>query len=518
MKVRWREYESILVLIVTVSVIISECWKAFAISAADLQQLSAPFVQRNIPFHYYHNVLLPKIGIVMLLSAGYFWLSKIIIPGFTKSFWRAGSNPIRIVVLASQWLILVVALTLAAHIATSFVHPHFWSYGGWRILAFFGYSEIPFQDFSKTISRALGLVFFSSIYLLFREGLIHIIETTTNNRTYKAILLNQIALILLLYFSIAAISIALNLSFERLILLTYFTFVPSSILVFFFNLYWLFPNGDKHSFLQYKTLLKILLITFIGTVPTFLLSPTVFGEYSRINSFLACLTLQITVVTPISLLYYLQRKDKINALFQSEKKLRKSTADLQFLRSQINPHFLFNALNTLYGTAMRENAPDTVQGIQRLGEMMRFMLHENHQDFIPLQKEIEYLQHYIALQRLRLTDNVRVEVALDDAGCSKKQISPMLLIPFVENAFKHGVSAASTSLIKIQLECKEDHIEFIVQNSIPTISKNDPEKNSNGIGLDNVRQRLQLFYPNKHVLSAGVSEKGYLVNLSIKLI
>ena len=113
-----------------------------------------------------------------------------------------------------------------------------------------------------------------------------------------------------------------------------------------------------------------------------------------------------------------------------EKELVKSKADIQFLRSQINPHFLFNVLNTLYGTALQENAERTAEGIQRLGDMMRFMLHENNLDFIRMNKEVEYLRNYIALQKLRTqsSPDIIIEDNINEQNCNY-QIAPMLLIP-----------------------------------------------------------------------------------------
>lgn len=121
--------------------------------------------------------------------------------------------------------------------------------------------------------------------------------------------------------------------------------------------------------------------------------------------------IQLLIVTPITWVLYLQRKDKIRELRGAEIALSKSTANLQFLRSQINPHFLFNALNTLYGTALVDGSKRTANGIQMLGDMMRFMLDDNHLDFIPLSNEISYLQNYIALQKLRIQDSDEIDIS-----------------------------------------------------------------------------------------------------------
>jgi LytS/YehU family sensor histidine kinase len=225
----------------------------------------------------------------------------------------------------------------------------------------------------------------------------------------------------------------------------------------------------------------------------------------------------LVVVTPLSWLLYRQKRDKIEQLRNMKTALAKSTADLQFLRSQINPHFLFNALNTLYGTALKENAEHTSKGIQKLGDMMRFMLHENNLDFISMEKEIDYLKNYIALQKLRTetSPDIIVEDNIDEAKCNRT-IAPMLLIPFVENAFKHGISLNEKSWINIRLQCAETSIFFDVRNSTHKRFETDTEKNKSGIGLKNVEERLKLLYPGKHELKVSENKDEYIINLVIK--
>ncbi len=192
------------------------------------------------------------------------------------------------------------------------------------------------------------------------------------------------------------------------------------------------------------------------------------------------------------------------------------SAELSTLRSQINPHFLFNALNTLYAVALKENAEKTANGVQKLGDMMRFMLHENHQDRIPLSKEVEYLQNFIEIQRMRLdeTQNIEIRVNLQEPE-REIYIAPMLLNPFVENAFKHGISFRSPSWIYITLTLDAQKIYFKVHNSIHPRQENSPEEDNAGVGLENVRKRLELIYPNRHSLEIQESEQDYFVSLML---
>lgn len=196
-----------------------------------------------------------------------------------------------------------------------------------------------------------------------------------------------------------------------------------------------------------------------------------------------------------------------------------TSAELGALRAQINPHFLFNALNTLYAIAMKENSEKTADGIQKLGDMMRFMLQENHQNRIPLAKEIEYLHNLIEIQQLRLDDNQQIDLKINLQNPDREVfIAPMLLNPLVENAFKHGISFRNASWIYITLTHDPEHIFFKVHNSYHPKSELDPEKDSHGIGLDNVRKRLDLLYPDKHEFSIQVSEHDYFVSLILTIV
>ena len=211
------------------------------------------------------------------------------------------------------------------------------------------------------------------------------------------------------------------------------------------------------------------------------------------------------------------QKEKILQLRVVEKELVQSKADIQFLRSQINPHFLFNVLNTLYGTALQENAERTAEGIQRLGDMMRFMLHENNLDFIEMNKEVEYLRNYIALQKLRTqsSPDIIIEDNINEQNCNYR-IAPMLLIPLVENAFKHGISLKERSWIKISLECNEKEILFEVFNSMHEKTMNDTEKANTGIGFNNVMERLKLIYGGRFRISVNGDGKEFFVKLAIQ--
>lgn len=194
-------------------------------------------------------------------------------------------------------------------------------------------------------------------------------------------------------------------------------------------------------------------------------------------------------------------------------------ASFDFLRSQINPHFLFNALNTLYASALIENAEKTSDGIQKLGDMMRFMLHENQLPLIPLSREIDYLRNYLDLQYLRFgsQENLDLDIQITDSQCHG-EVAPMLIIPFVENAFKHGFSAKEKSWIRLNLRCISGSVHLDLVNSVhPEKPSGDQAREESGIGLDNVKKRLELLYPNRHQLNIIANDSDYFVHLSVQI-
>ena len=234
-----------------------------------------------------------------------------------------------------------------------------------------------------------------------------------------------------------------------------------------------------------------------------------------VGNFVTILLLVIPTAWSIYKIRNAKKEEEI-AILKTE--LGKSDANLNFLKSQINPHFLFNALNTLYGTALQEKAERTGEGIQKLGDMMRFMLQENMEDKIPLSRDVDYLINYIDLQKLRtsISPQVSIDIQIEEQ-LNNFQITPMLLIPFVENAFKHGISLQHPSHIKITLQTSENTLYFDVHNSIHLKNDNDPEKLKSGIGLQNVKQRLALIYPGRHELIITQNAKEFFVHLTLQL-
>jgi len=196
-------------------------------------------------------------------------------------------------------------------------------------------------------------------------------------------------------------------------------------------------------------------------------------------------------------------------------KEEKLQAELNFLKSQVNPHFLFNVLNMAFSSAIKSNDGTTANIIEKLSGLMRYMLYDSNAETVGLSREINYLKDYVELQKLRISAEVPVTITLEVTGdVSEIQIAPLILVPFVENAFKHGIRFEHPSNISITLDCLPGKITFRVENTrFPAISGGHPKES--GIGLDNVRKRLGLIYPGKHQLSVSEPEGVFIIELEL---
>lgn len=195
----------------------------------------------------------------------------------------------------------------------------------------------------------------------------------------------------------------------------------------------------------------------------------------------------------------------------------KLEAELKFLKAQIHPHFLFNTLNNLYALTLKKSdyAPEVVL---KLSGLVNYMLYYTRSKQVPLSKELESIHNYIALEKIRYGQEL--EIAFDVSGhVSTAQISPMLLLPFVENSFKHGISdEIEQKWIIINLNVNQNFLTFKIENSKGP--KQAPKKErdyTGGIGLKNVRRRLELLYPDQHELKIKEEEDTYLVILKLQL-
>jgi len=200
---------------------------------------------------------------------------------------------------------------------------------------------------------------------------------------------------------------------------------------------------------------------------------------------------------------------------RSEMEQQNKTSELAMLRSQVNPHFLFNTLNNIDSLIMidQEKASDS---IIKLSEIMRYMLYDSNTDKVDLESEIRYLRSYISLQRLRYAKPAFVTFSID-GDCHGLKIAPMLFIPFVENAFKHSKRAVEPPGISIHITCRGTNVKLVVENFV----ENEKEINkdqSKGIGLSNIRRRLELLYPGNHFFHINRENGMYKITLSIDVL
>lgn len=217
----------------------------------------------------------------------------------------------------------------------------------------------------------------------------------------------------------------------------------------------------------------------------------------------------VSLFAVIKLMKYWYHNQKLKNELENKNK----ASELALLRSQLNPHFLFNTLNNI--DALITSDPDKASdAVIKLSEIMRFTLYDTNGDSVPLEKEINYLENYISLQQLRLKNPYFVKIDMNIEKCRNRNIAPMLFIPMVENAFKHGSKNVVAPGIEINLTCEDDAIKFEVINRYNLIEEHNKDKTS-GIGLANTKKRLELLYPEKHNFTIRKSEGIYKVNLDI---
>jgi sensor histidine kinase YesM len=218
----------------------------------------------------------------------------------------------------------------------------------------------------------------------------------------------------------------------------------------------------------------------------------------------------IMIAILIKLIKYSYERQNMHLQLLKEK----TSAELQALKSQINPHFLFNTLNNIYTLSMKRSE-QTPEVVMKLSEMLDYLLYRCSADKVLLKEEIKLIENYLYLQQIRFDKRLRIDFEI--TGESKQQkISPMMLLPFVENSFKHGIGKQrNTAWIKIILIIQKNSIDFHVKNSN---CKNAPDKfhaESGGIGLSNVKKRLDLIYKNTHELNIKSTDEEYNVELKL---
>jgi hypothetical protein len=222
------------------------------------------------------------------------------------------------------------------------------------------------------------------------------------------------------------------------------------------------------------------------------------------------------IIEGMALAYFILKAWAKSELIQTQLQANHLSTEIKFLKSQINPHFLFNTLNNLFSMAQSKGNDDLADGISKLSGMMRYMLYDSNAERVPLNKEITYLEECITLNKLRYADE-EVLVTFEHTGqIDDIRIAPMLFIPFVENAFKHGVAIGQRTALQIAIVISGQTLNFsCVNTDHSSIKKMGME--ISGIGLENVKRRLELVYPDKYRLKINNEDGKFMVNLEIDL-
>ena len=303
-----------------------------------------------------------------------------------------------------------------------------------------------------------------------------------------------------------------------------FVVILSLVSVFYVNYfvlieYFLFRQKvGKYIFYNFLLILFIVTIVLFWKEPAHAMNPK-FKEPPPtllprevlsiiVDSFSMMLTIGLSMAVKMTGKWY-----KTEAERQEEKKER-TEAELKNLRQQLNPHFLFNTLNNIY--ALIAISPDKAQeSMLELSKLLRYVLYENNGNFVSLEHELNFIHNYVELMRIRLNSDVDMKINIDVTE-KNKVVAPLLFITLIENAFKHGISPTQSSFIDINIhQNKEKQLNCTIRNSY--FPKDDSDQSGSGIGLENLRRRLEILYPHKHILRTEKEGDIFVAELIIPL-
>ena len=288
--------------------------------------------------------------------------------------------------------------------------------------------------------------------------------------------------------------------------------------IIYINVYVLIPRfQQERRYITYFLLLGLLVILFVfaSYQVTDLVQKTLRFPEEPIFYFIVSTTVNVTQYLLISFFLY----NLIQRIKQQKKmgeiQLENLKTEINYLRAQINPHFLFNTLNNLYGLAL-EKSDKTPEIIMRLSKMMDYMLYESEDATVYLRKDIENIQNYVEIERIRQGNNAVIQFSVQGEPGTLK-IVPLLLLPLVENGFKHGVNKQiKDAFLDVHLSLQDHSIELKVANNYKENDRIRPDGRT-GIGLNNLRRRLELFYPGRYELSAARKDSKFEAFLKIAL-
>jgi sensor histidine kinase YesM len=319
-----------------------------------------------------------------------------------------------------------------------------------------------------------------------------------------------------------------NSDFPKVSLIFSAGLLPVAIIETYLVNYLLIPkylNNKRYGYFFYLSFLTLLTSTWLSFLIVFyalihILNTEALLEPSAMHPELQVISLNFIVFFAIAVkqvkqaFYMQQEKNKLEKA-QLTTQLKLKEAELKLLKAQVHPHFLFNTLNNLYGLTL-EKSDQAPQLVLQLSEILDYILYRCDARLVLLSEEIKILENYIGIERIRYPDKLNLQAQFQkDTG--KLRITPLILLPFVENAFKHGVSHfPGTAFVQINAKVTNNKLHFSIQNSRSPLIASEASY-SKGIGLMNVRKRLELLYPDKHHLEITEPEDIYSVNLTIQL-
>jgi two-component system, LytTR family, sensor kinase len=290
-------------------------------------------------------------------------------------------------------------------------------------------------------------------------------------------------------------------------------------LLIYINLNYLIPKyltGNKLGYYFAGLVLLALVATPLGTIVQFFL----LAQYPRLQSHIQAQQGPLFLLSLVFLIFSTSGKIIVDWFRQQQTmkdlETQNMQSELKFLKTQINPHFLFNTLNSLYALTLKKSdqAPEIVV---KLSDMMRYMLYECNERRVSLEKEVNYIQNYLDLEALRQSNLVDIDFKIKGEVKNQK-IAPLVFIPFLENAFKHGVNhQLADAYVYVNLEIKDHQLDFYIENSKNERQQSILPKPAGGIGLINVRRRLELIYPGSHSIDIEDQPQAYKVHLSLNL-
>lgn len=297
--------------------------------------------------------------------------------------------------------------------------------------------------------------------------------------------------------------------------------LPMRLLIAYFNYLILLPyfllKNKTFKYFAY-TVLSLIVLGFLQRIINYHALTIIYPDMNDFGLWIPYKFLQASTILASPLIYFIGISViwKVAELQKRAKNLEneKLQSELKYLKSQINPHFLFNTLNNIYGLAL-EKSKKTPELILKLSDFLSFSLYESNQALISLEKEIALMNDFIALEKSRFEDRVQVKVSISE-NIGQIFIPPLILVPFVENAFKHSLKdETETATITIKLTITENKLKFSIVNSRPHTSEKSSKKQ--GLGLVNIKKRLAIIYNENYTLDIMEEERKYTIQLNIDL-